>query len=303
MNKALIFDIERFSTKDGPGIRTVVFFKGCNLNCRWCHNPEGILPAPQLLYNPIKCIACEKCAEICPQNAHLFQDGMHAFLPERCTNCLKCAEKCFSGAITVAGKHMTVEEILAELQQDADLYRKTGGGVTLSGGEVMLQADFACALLKRCKEEGFSTCIETNFTLPWERYEFVLPHLDYIFADIKHIDSAKHKEWTGVENSQILSNIKQLMEASLPFSVRTPIIPGFNDDKAAVTGIANLLCGCKNLQYYELLTYNPLGMSKGTVVGSEPQTKYPVPAHSKMEELALSAAGTIQVRLDGKEMQ
>jgi pyruvate formate lyase activating enzyme len=298
-----IFDIERSSTADGPGIRTVVFFKGCNMRCRWCHNAEGILGKTQLLWNENKCISCGHCVGKCSAGAHSLINGYHLFDEKKCRECLKCTQVCFTGALSAVGRDMSASEIFEILLQDRLIYAKSGGGVTLSGGEVMLQAASAAELLEMCKKVGISTAIETNLSLPWELYEEVLPFVDICYADIKHTDKALHKNWTGISNEMILVNLEKLKAEGIPFVIRTPIIPGFNDSAEVVSSIATLLSGTEALKYYELLSYNPLGRSKGTLVGAAESTAFEIPAREKMRSLALSAARYAKcVYLDGKEV-
>ncbi len=298
-----IFDIERSSTTDGPGIRTVVFFKGCNMHCRWCHNVEGIQGKPQLIWKENKCISCGHCVEKCSNGAHLMLEGHHLFEDSKCKECMRCTEACFTGALSVVGKEMSADEIFEILQQDRLIFEKSGGGVTLSGGEVMLQASSATKLLQMCKDEGISTAIETNLSLPWELYEKILPFVDICYADIKHIEKILHKEWTGISNETILVNLEKLKTIRIPFVIRTPIIPGFNDNTEVINSIAALLGNEENLKYYELLTYNPLGRSKGKLVGAGETPVFEIPNREKMKRLALSAARhTKRVYIDGKEV-
>lgn len=302
MRKGLIFDIERFSTKDGPGCRTVVFFKGCNMHCSWCHNPESICPHPQLSYDPNSCVACGKCAQVCPVGAHIVTEESHLFAPEQCRHCLSCASACFSGALQRVGKTMTAEEVIAEIEQDTLLYQKSGGGVTLSGGEVMMQVDFAYELLKKCREQGISACIETNLSAPWENYEKMLPLLDILFADIKHADDGAHRKWTGISNQRILQNLERLKATGKPFVIRTPVIPGVNGRDEDILDIVQKLSGSSSLQYYEMLTYNPLGESKGKLVDEAPiySTRFEIPSRETMQRLAKIAAGVVPTKLDGR---
>lgn len=299
MERGLLFDVERFSTKDGPGIRTVVFFKGCNMNCLWCHNPEGIHSGPELLCRPELCIGCGSCAEVCPTGAHTFSGNSHGFDTSKCRQCLKCADVCFSGAVKACGRTMSADELMEEILRDRLIYEKSGGGVTLTGGEVMMQHEFAAELARRCAENGIATAIETNLSLPWSRYEPVLKSLNMVFADIKHVDSTLHREWTGIGNETILENLRRLDRSGLPYVIRTPIVPGFNDNEETVSAIARILRDMKKLEYYELLTYNPLGASKGKLINPPALRSYPIPKKAEMRELAAAAAGFVPTRLDG----
>ena len=302
MDTGLICDIERFSAKDGPGLRTVIFFKGCNLACKWCHNPEGIHLHPEVMLSASKCILCRKCEQTCKSRAHIFSGGRHVLLNERCDQCMACTKVCFSGALRRIGKTMTVDEIMTEIRADKELYEKSGGGVTLSGGEVMLQAEFAAGLLRACVERGICTAVETNLSVAWEKYELVLPYTDMVFADIKLLDEQEHIRWTGSGNKQILGNLEKLKTGNTPFVIRTPIIPGVNDREEEIKNIAEKLKNSQNLCYYELLSYNALGNSKGTLVRAPEIRLFEALKPERARALAEAASKIIPTKLDGKEV-
>ena len=299
MDTGLIFDIERFSTADGPGIRTVVFFKGCNLLCYWCHNPESIRSQAELELDPTECIGCGGCLEICPSGAHIMTNSGHDVERSLCTGCFSCARDCPSGALKVIGKHRSLESCMKEIREDRAFYSRSGGGVTLSGGEVLMQAEFAAALLKQCKEEGIHTAMESNLCFPGDRVKKLTPWLDLCMADIKHMDSVRHKEATGQGNERVLENLRLLDKLGIPTIVRTPIIPGFNDSEENVRATAEFLKGLENLQYYELLSYNPMGNDKRKRLGY-PVPEIEIPTKARMQELA-SAATDIPIWVDGKK--
>lgn len=263
--KGIVTDIQRFSLKDGPGIRTTVFLQGCNMACAWCHNPETISLTPQLLY---------------------YEDN--------CIHCGKCREGCFAGARVWSGKEMTAEEVLDEVFQDEAYYKNSGGGITISGGEVMLQPDFAYELLRSCKERGIHTAIETNLNVSWSRIEKLLPVLDLIMCDIKHMDDEKHRTWTGAGNALILANIKELAKNGVPVIIRTPVIPGVNQTKEEIAAIAGYIKESQvNLLYYELLNFNPLGDTKYKGLNKENCFYGQKPADEKLMQ-SLADAATAQ---------
>lgn len=257
-----VTEIQRFSLNDGPGIRTTVFLKGCNMRCTWCHNPETLCRTPELLFSPSKCIGCGMCFEVCPESAHTVIDGEHTVDRERCINCLKCTKVCFADACVACGTEMTAEDVIKEVRQDMAYYRQSGGGITLSGGEVLCQSDFAAELLGKCKAGNIHTAIETNMSLPFETVKKVLSFTDFVMCDIKLFDDELHKQYTGISNKTVLENISKLNETGIPFIVRTPIIPEVTDTDGNISAIAEYIKGFKNMQRYELLNFNPLGASK-----------------------------------------
>ncbi|MDR2514987.1 MAG: glycyl-radical enzyme activating protein [Christensenellaceae bacterium] len=265
----VVTTIQRFSLNDGPGIRSTVFFKGCNLRCAWCHNPETLLAQGQLHLYPEKCTGCGACLAACPNGARrLGEDGIEQ-LSALCTGCGACAAVCFSGALSLSGTEMSVEEILNEVLQDRAYYERSGGGVTISGGEVFAQPEFARALLAALKAEGVSTAVETNFCFPFSLIEGFLPLVDLFMIDLKLMDEPAHKRWTGLSNRLVLENIALLDQTGKPFIIRTPLIPGVNDDPAQIVRMAEFLAAFAHLEYYELLNFNPLGASKYKSLGIE----------------------------------
>lgn len=302
MNHGCLFDIERFSTADGPGIRTVVFFKGCNLRCYWCHNPEGILPAPELELDSTRCIGCRICEQVCPGGAHSWQDT-HLLDRGTCRLCFQCAASCPSGALKKVGMNMSVAACMEQIRNDAPFYARSGGGVTLSGGEALMQADFAGELLAACREEGIPTAIESNLCFPQDRIAPLLPHLSLVMADIKHMNSEKHLQATGQPNDRILKNIQWIDSQGIPLIIRTPIIPGFNDDPDNVQKTAAFLHGITHLQYFELLAYHPMGNDKRLRLGHSP-LNIPMPSRQTMHQLAKTAQDCgLPVWVDGKIFQ
>ena len=248
---AVIFDIERSGLHDGPGIRTVVFFKGCPLRCQWCHNPESWDAAPQTLHYPEKCISCGGCAE-----------------------------GCYTGARTLCGADMTVQEVMKPILADKPYYG-TDGGVTLTGGEPQMQADFAIALTDACAEKGIGVAIETSMAI---YRPDLLAKMSLIMADIKVWDDARHREYTGVSNAAILENIRQADTLGVPILVRTPIVPTVNDRVEEIAAIRDFVKTLKNAVGYELLPYHPFGLDKARAMGLD-MPRFAEPTKEQMELL------------------
>ena len=287
----VITNIQHYTIHDGPGIRTEVFFKGCPLRCLWCSNPEGLELQPELGFYPDKCLGeaqCGWCRKGCPSPP---PEGVHCasgFDTARCRGCLKCAESCPAGAVRLWGQRFTVPELMAELRKDRSFYDKSGGGVTLSGGEVLLQWQFAAALLRTCRDEGIHTCVESALHVPWEHAEAVLPLADMVITDVKHMDSVSHKAITGAGNERILENIRRLPSLGKPVVVRTPVVIGYNADEENIrrTGafLRDALGG--SLLQYQLLPYRKMGTEKyASIRRPYPMADYAVPDRSEWEPL------------------
>lgn len=258
----MITDIQRFSLNDGPGIRTTVFLKGCNLHCAWCHNPETIRKKNELMVYPANCIGCGHCVPVCTSGARSIAAGVLQFDRSRCTACGACAAVCFPGALKMAGRSVSVAEVMGEILQDRAYYADSGGGVTLSGGELFCQAEFTDALIDACREEKIPVAVETNLNWQFESARPILEKLDLIMFDVKIFDSVEHKRWTGVENAELLDNARRLDTLDRPLIARTPLIPGATDSAENIRAIAGFLRNFRNLRCYELLNFNPLGDSK-----------------------------------------
>ena len=263
---ATVFEIKRFAVHDGDGIRTTVFFKGCPLRCLWCHNPEGLKSSPQLGYYDHKCVNCHRCLAVCPHGAHgADENGRHRFDPSCCIACGLCTDVCLGGALTLYGKEMTVEELLPLLTEDRDFYRTSGGGVTLSGGECLLDADFCAELLRRLKEEDVHTAVDTCGDVPRASFQKVMPYTDVFLYDVKAVDEETHRRCTGVSNRRILDNLRYLNEAGANIEVRIPFVPGCNDTEiAAVAAFLQPLSAVKKVR---LLRYHNYAGSKYAALG------------------------------------
>lgn len=277
-SKAIIFDIQRNSIVDGPGIRTTVFFKGCNLQCQWCHNPESQFPERQLLFYAEKCTDCGACREVCPQKT------------ERCNSCGKCAIACPNQARQLCGKWYTPEELMKLLVKDRRFYEASGGGVTFSGGECMLQIDFLEQMLKLCRQTGIRTAVDTAGYVGWERFLRILPYTDLFLYDVKSMDPKIHREYTGTDNLLILQNLGKLLRAGARVTVRFPVIPGINDNRREM----QLLDAFYKENGYpiktELLPYHGLGEKKYSAVGKEPP-RFRVPGAEKIAQLNTALSG------------
>ena len=267
---ATVSNISRCSVHDGPGVRTVVYFKGCGLRCRWCHNPETLSALPDILYIQNKCIHCGRCVKLCPDHHQIHGNDM-VFLRDGCRRCGECASVCPSGALSASGRTYTEEELLREVIKDRHYYQVSGGGVTLSGGECLLQAEFAESFLKKCQSEGIHTAIETALFVPWPHIERVLPFCYLFLADFKLADAAKHLEYTGQDNALILQNLQRLLEAAGDkVLLRTPLIPGVNDSADDVKALADVLRQFSSLpKGWELLKYNALAEGKYRIAGMQ----------------------------------
>lgn len=257
----LIFDIKRFAVHDGPGIRTTVFLKGCPLQCMWCHSPESQRPFPELMYYTNLCNHCNECVTICPTQAQTT-DATHKILQSRCTHCGRCATACYSGALKLVGKYVRVGALLIELQKDASFYLQSQGGITLSGGEPTLQPQFTQALLKACRSQHFHTVIETCGYATWSIFQKILPHVNLVLYDLKHLNRAQHIQYTGVPNDLILQNLYRLDQTDTHFIIRVPVIPTINDALEDVNALATFCGSLHHLKHIELLPYHRLGVSK-----------------------------------------
>lgn len=277
-----IFDIKRFAVHDGPGIRTTLFLKGCPLKCRWCHNPEGIGCEPQTAYYENKCIGCGACAQVCPQKSHTIIKGVHRFERTLCAACGKCSEKCLNGALKLYGTKMTPEELMPLLTEDREFYENSGGGVTLSGGECLLQTDFCAELLYRLKVEGINTAVDTCGYAVQSAFDKVMEYTDLFLYDVKAIDEEVHIMCTGKSNKIILENLKYLDSCGKSIEIRIPFVPNYNESQ--IEKIAVFLEPLKNITGVRLLPYHNYAGSKYAALGMENTLPCRIPSNEEIAE-------------------
>ncbi|MFC1563774.1 glycyl-radical enzyme activating protein [candidate division KSB1 bacterium] len=262
MEKGLIFDIKRYALHDGPGIRTTVFFKGCLMHCRWCHNPEGITEVGEIIWRVERCRKCDDCIKACPKKA-IEQKGTVRYVNKKeCDLCGDCVEACNAEALELAGKEMTVDEVMAEIEKDIVFYDESGGGVTFSGGEPMNQVDFLDSILERCRKLELNTTVDTSGYCSFQSFRKIQDKVDLFLFDLKCLDDHVHKLYTGVSNRMILENLKKLYLYGKKIVIRLSLIPGVNDDMANIEKTAKYLSGLKKIKEINLLPYHKMGIDK-----------------------------------------
>jgi pyruvate formate lyase activating enzyme len=262
--KGTVFDIKKYSIHDGPGIRTTVFLKGCPLSCWWCHNPESQARAVEMIFRENRCIRCGACLEACPHDAISWNGQGPITNQEKCERCGTCAAACYAEARESIGREMTVAQVMAEVERDVAFYDESRGGVTLSGGEPLLQWDFSLALLRACKEKEIHTALDTCGFARWETLDRIREHVDLFLYDLKLIDEEKHRRFTGVSNELILENLQALSQRGHDIIVRVPVIPGVNDDDESIRQIGAFAAKLPHLDGLDLLPYHHIGMDKYT---------------------------------------
>lgn len=260
--KGMVFDIKKFSIHDGPGIRTTVFFKGCPLRCWWCHNPESQALEPELVFRANRCIRCEACLSVCAQGAISWDGDVVSTDMEECVLCGACVEVCYAEAREIVGREMAVVQVMAEIERDVAFYDESGGGVTFSGGEPLLQRDFLLALLRACKEKEIHTAVDTCGFATWETLDGIRKHVNLFLYDLKLMDEAKHRKFTGVSNELILRNLEVLSAQGHNIFLRVPVIPGINDDEESVRQIGTFAATLPHLDQVDILPYHQAAAEK-----------------------------------------
>lgn len=302
MASGTVFDIKKYSINDGPGIRTTVFLSGCPLSCWWCHNPESQSRTPELLYRPNRCLACGACVEVCPEGAITLECGSSASAyaevelrhsvvtdREKCTACQTCISVCYAGARQFSGYEITVSEVMAQVKREIPFYEESGGGVTFSGGEPLMQPTFLSELLKACRREEIHTTVDTSGFANWNVFEQIRGDVDLFLFDLKHMDSVRHREVTGVPNEVILDNLKKLSERGHKVLARIPLIPGINDDEENLHASGKFLASLPSLQGVELMGYHDIAEAKYQALGWE----YKLPDTRPPTEEAISHAAEV----------
>lgn len=283
--KALIFNVQKYNMYDGPGVRTIVFFKGCPLRCKWCSNPEGLVQQHQIMYKKNSCIHCGACTTVCPQKIHrINSDGYHEIVRDiKCIGCQKCKEVCPQMALEITGEIKTVSQLLEIVKEDASFYEMSGGGITLGGGECTSQPEVVKSLLMACKQEGINTAIETCGYTKTEKMLEIAEYVDLFLFDIKHMDPLRHSELTGVSNDLILHNLKELLKGRHNIKIRMPMLKGINDSREEIEAVMEFLKPFKedaNFKGIDLLPYHKMGVNKYNQLDKE----YPIKGEPSLSE-------------------
>lgn len=294
--KGSIFNIQRFSVNDGPGIRTTVFFKGCPLDCAWCHNPESKSSDPEMSFDAKRCVGCGRCAAVCPQQCHAFANHLHTLRRERCEQCGACAQACIRGALERVGRTVDEEEVVREVLRDEVFYEASGGGMTVSGGEPMAQPEFLASLLHLAKSRGLNTAIETSGFAAWKHFESILADVDFFLFDVKETNLQRHLEFVRAPLKPIQENLRRLDDAGAAIILRCPLIPDYNVRNDHFEGIAAIANRLKNVLRVELEPYHPLGAAKARNIGREYRVESEVfPSQEMSQQWLEQLKGMIRV--------
>ncbi|MBR2376439.1 MAG: glycyl-radical enzyme activating protein [Clostridia bacterium] len=281
--KAKVFEIKKFAVHDGDGIRTTIFFKGCPLKCVWCHNPEGLSSKTQLAYYSHKCINCFECVKICPNNAHIINNGIHEYVAKNCINCGKCEEICLGNAIKIYGKDYTVDELLKIVLEDKVFYDNSGGGVTLSGGECLLYANFIKDLFIKLKNHGINTAVDTCGFIGKDQIDKIIDYTDVFLYDFKAYTSKTHKNCTGQSNDIIIKNLEYLDKKGKNIEIRIPYVPNYNDFE--IEDMIKYLNGIKNITKIRILPYHNFSTAKYQSLNYENTMPSVVPTNEEIENI------------------
>jgi pyruvate formate lyase activating enzyme len=296
-----VFDIQKFSLHDGPGIRTTVFFKGCPLNCWWCHNPESQAFGLEMMFQAKRCIRCGACEAVCTHGAISQNGDLVSTNEEACTLCGACVESCYAEAREIVGQEMTVAQVMAEIERDVIFYDESSGGVTFSGGEPLLQGDFLCSLLKACKDREIHTTLDTCGFAAWETLDRTRGFVDLFLYDLKLMDDAKHRELTGVPNDLILNNLRMLSDRGHNIILRLPIIPGVNDDEKNIRQTGEFATTSLGLNQVDILPYHHTAADKySRLKRAYELSKIRPPSNDDVAKIAQILRGFgLQVRIGG----
>lgn len=291
----MIFNIQKCSIHDGDGIRTLVFLKGCPMECLWCANPESQSYKAEIMESQALCIECGVCQQVCPESAIPSSSNGYKIDRSLCTDCFKCTEHCYAESKVIVGKDYSIEELFDEIEKDRPFYSMSGGGVTFSGGEPLTHPVFLREITKKCHENGINVVVESCGYGIYDEFKEALPYIDSMFLDIKHIDSNIHKDLTGKGNELIFENIKRIAEYGIPITARTPIVPGYNDSPENIIGISEFISTIPGITEYELLAYHNLGESKYNSLGRPYDLKgVQSPSDEEMRDLVKCANQILQ---------
>jgi pyruvate formate lyase activating enzyme len=286
----IVFDVKHFAVHDGPGIRTTIFLKGCPLRCEWCHSPESQSLNPELLIHQDRCIGCGRCLEVCKLGAISSPREIDR---KKCSLCGECAEACYAGALELLGKKMTTDQLMEIVEKDRELLMSSGGGVTLSGGEPMMQSGFVVELLGRLKETGYHTTLDTSGYTPWEKLKQALEYTDLVLYDLKHMDSFKHKQHTSVSNDLILENLAKTSKNGKNIWIRVPLIPRINDDEENLRELADYVKELEVERTY-ILPYHTLGVAKYAALDREYGLKIEPHSFGRLKEIKELVTGLVE---------